>query len=90
MTLLYYYQFVFLDNILLSLRLCIIIENIPNLGLKIQEEWMAISLGTSDTVFLWLKEPKVVLDGHVLCNPVDCDAYMALLWLVLKYKKLYF
>lgn len=48
--------------------------------MKLNEGWLAISLGTSDTVFLWLKEPKVVLDGHILCNPVDSKDYMALLW----------
>ncbi|KAJ8917192.1 hypothetical protein NQ315_012684 [Exocentrus adspersus] len=49
------------------------------IGMRLNEGWVAVSLGTSDTVFLWLSEPKVVLDGHVLCNPVDKDAYMALL-----------
>lgn len=46
----------------------------------LDEDWIAISLGTSDTLFLWLKEPKVVVDGHVLCNPVKAEEYMALLW----------
>lgn len=46
----------------------------------LDENWLAISLGTSDTLFLWLKEPKIVLDGHVLCNPVNAEDYMALLW----------
>ncbi|KAJ8976961.1 hypothetical protein NQ317_010158 [Molorchus minor] len=49
------------------------------IGMRLHEGWVAVSLGTSDTVFLWLPEPKLVLDGHVLCNPVDQDAYMALL-----------
>lgn len=53
-------------------------------GMKLNEGWLAISLGTSDTVFLWLKQPKVVLDGHILCNPVDSRDYMALLWWVKK------
>jgi xylulokinase len=39
-----------------------------------------VSLGTSDTLFLSLSQPKVILEGHVLCSPVDKDAYMALLW----------
>ena len=39
-----------------------------------------VSLGSSDTVFLWLTEPKPSLQGHVFVNPVDTDAYMALLW----------
>lgn len=39
-----------------------------------------ISLGTSDTLFLWLKEPMPALEGHIFCNPVDPQHYMALLW----------
>lgn len=41
---------------------------------------IAVSLGTSDTLFLCLSQPKVILDGHILSNPVDKDGYMALLW----------
>lgn len=48
--------------------------------MRLNEGWIAVSLGTSDTVFLWLKEPKLVLDGHILCNPVNPDAFLALLW----------
>lgn len=48
--------------------------------MRLNEEWLAISLGTSDTLFLWLKEPHVVLDGHILCNPINSEEYMALLW----------
>lgn len=48
--------------------------------MRLHEGWEMVSLGTSDTVVLWLKEPKVVLNGHVLCNPLDENAYMALLW----------
>ncbi|CAG9766878.1 unnamed protein product [Ceutorhynchus assimilis] len=48
-------------------------------GMRLSDGWIAVSLGTSDTAFLWLAEPKLVLDGHVLCNPIDKDAYMALL-----------
>ncbi|XP_044738718.1 xylulose kinase-like isoform X2 [Chrysoperla carnea] len=48
-------------------------------GMKLQDGWLAISLGTSDTVFLWINQPKVVSDGHILCNPVNSDAYMAML-----------
>ncbi|GLV44319.1 uncharacterized protein CBL_12385 [Carabus blaptoides fortunei] len=49
------------------------------IGMRLNEEWLAISLGTSDTLFLWLKEPHVVLDGHILCNPINSEEYMALL-----------
>lgn len=44
------------------------------------ENDMAISLGTSDTLFMWLKKPQVLTDGHILCNPIDENAFMALLW----------
>lgn len=39
-----------------------------------------VSLGTSDTLFLWLQEPTPALEGHIFCNPVDVHHYMALLW----------
>lgn len=48
--------------------------------MRLKKDWIAISLGTSDTLFSWLEEPKLLLDGHILCNPADCNAYMAMLW----------
>ncbi|XP_065920676.1 xylulose kinase-like isoform X2 [Dysidea avara] len=48
-------------------------------GMRLQQGDIAVSLGTSDTLFLWLDEPKPQLVGHVLINPVDSSAYMALL-----------
>ncbi|XP_063003489.1 xylulose kinase [Elgaria multicarinata webbii] len=48
-------------------------------GMRLEEGDIAISLGTSDTLFLWIKEPKPALEGHILCSPVDSQAYMALL-----------
>ncbi|XP_018321310.1 xylulose kinase [Agrilus planipennis] len=47
--------------------------------MRLHEGWLALSLGTSDTLFLWLKEPHVVIDGHILCNPVDAESFMGLL-----------
>jgi len=41
-----------------------------------------MSLGTSDTVLMWLEQPKVSLDGAALVNPLDTDHYMGLLWWV--------
>ena len=49
-------------------------------GLAIKRGDIGLSLGTSDTVFVWLDEPQPQLTGHVWSNPVDDDAYMALLW----------
>ncbi|XP_058040386.1 xylulose kinase isoform X6 [Ahaetulla prasina] len=48
-------------------------------GMRLSEGDIAISLGTSDTLFLWIKEPNPALEGHVFCNPVDSQAFMALL-----------
>ncbi|XP_040821584.1 xylulose kinase [Ochotona curzoniae] len=48
-------------------------------GMKLEEGDIAVSLGTSDTLFLWLPEPSPALEGHIFCNPVDPQQYMALL-----------
>ncbi|KAL1200025.1 Xylulose kinase 2 [Cardamine amara subsp. amara] len=40
---------------------------------------LAISLGTSDTVFGITKEYQPSLEGHVLPNPVDPESYMVML-----------
>uniref|UniRef100_A0A6Q2Z5W3 Xylulose kinase n=1 Tax=Esox lucius TaxID=8010 RepID=A0A6Q2Z5W3_ESOLU len=48
-------------------------------GMRLQEGDIAVSLGTSDTVFLWIKEPRPTVEGHIFCNPVDGTSYMALL-----------
>lgn len=49
-------------------------------GMCLQTGELAVSLGTSDTVFLWLDgKPTPTLEGHVFCNPVDPESYMALL-----------
>lgn len=48
-------------------------------GMRLQKGDITVSLGTSDTVFLWLKEPKPMVEGHIFCNPVDCLSYMALI-----------
>ncbi|XP_029425956.1 xylulose kinase isoform X2 [Nannospalax galili] len=48
-------------------------------GMRLEEGDIAVSLGTSDTLFLWLQEPIPALEGHIFCNPVDSQHYMALL-----------
>ncbi|XP_072110205.1 xylulose kinase isoform X3 [Mobula birostris] len=48
-------------------------------GMRLQQGDIAVSLGTSDTVFLWIQDPTPTLQGHIFCNPVDRDAYMALI-----------
>ncbi|OXU26563.1 hypothetical protein TSAR_014717 [Trichomalopsis sarcophagae] len=54
-------------------------------GLRISEGDIACSLGTSDTLFVWLNEPRTVVDGHVFCNPIQDEAYMALVWYAIEF-----
>ncbi|CAG2122421.1 unnamed protein product, partial [Medioppia subpectinata] len=49
------------------------------IGMGLRPDDIAVSLGTSDTVFLRLYHPKPSLDGHILCNPLDEKSYMALI-----------
>lgn len=48
-------------------------------GMHLNEGDIGISLGTSDTVFLWLKYPKPAKIGHIFVNPLCADYYMSLL-----------
>ncbi|KAL7640202.1 UNVERIFIED_CONTAM: hypothetical protein RMT77_009616 [Armadillidium vulgare] len=48
-------------------------------GMTLRKGDIAVSLGTSDTFFLWLEKPNPCLDGHIFINPVSKDEYMALL-----------
>ncbi len=50
-------------------------------GLRLQDPGdIAISMGTSDTVFGFLAEARPsASEGHIFANPVDPDAYMAML-----------
>ena len=48
-------------------------------GMRLADDDIAVSLGGSDVLFLWLKKPIARTEGHVFVNPVDTSAYMALL-----------
>ena len=48
--------------------------------MRLKKGAICVSLGTSDTLCMWLDEPQVALEGSVFVNPVDPQAYMALLW----------
>lgn len=50
-------------------------------GLRLQEPGdVAISLGTSDTMFGALREPRPsASEGHIFASPVDPDSYMAMI-----------
>ncbi|PNF32173.1 Xylulose kinase [Cryptotermes secundus] len=49
------------------------------IGMRLKTGDIAVSLGTSDTLFLSLRQPKLILEGHILSSPIDKDGYMALL-----------
>ena len=40
-------------------------------GMRLEEGDIAVSLGTSDTLMLWLKTPQPALEGHIFVNPVE-------------------
>ncbi|GAB4839261.1 hypothetical protein Ancab_028787 [Ancistrocladus abbreviatus] len=73
------FQFV---GVILSLKLIVIFDNlvILNIGLTLSTPGdLAISLGTSDTVFGISDEHQPRLEGHVFPNPVDTKGYMVML-----------
>lgn len=53
-------------------------------GMRLRMGDVAVSLGTSDTLFLSLAKPTTLPEGHILVNPVETNAFMALLWYVLQ------
>jgi len=48
-------------------------------GMCLEEYDIAISLGTSDTLILSLKEPKTLINGHIFCNPLIENNFMAVI-----------
>ncbi|KAK3793664.1 hypothetical protein RRG08_041274, partial [Elysia crispata] len=47
-------------------------------GLAPEQGDVVVSLGTSDTVFLWLTKPTPGLSGHIFANPINQDDFMSL------------
>lgn len=47
-------------------------------GMNVGDDWIAISLGTSDTIMMSLKEHSQLQEGHVLLHPTQ-DNFMGLL-----------
>ncbi|KAH3730834.1 hypothetical protein DPMN_056832 [Dreissena polymorpha] len=39
-----------------------------------------VSLGSSDTVFLWIPRATPNMDGVIFVNPLDQFTYMGLVW----------
>lgn len=48
-------------------------------GMLITENWLAMSLGTSDTIMMPLDEPANFEEGHVFVHPTE-DRFMGMLW----------
>lgn len=48
-------------------------------GMTVGKDWLALSLGTSDTIMMGLDEPPQIQEGHVLIHPTE-DCFMGLLW----------
>ncbi|XP_017103340.1 xylulose kinase [Drosophila bipectinata] len=48
-------------------------------GMLVDRNWLSVSLGTSDTLMMSLKEPLNWQEGHVLCHPTEIQEYMGLL-----------
>lgn len=42
-------------------------------------DWLALSLGTSDTIMMGLSTPTKHPEGHVLIHPIDEGRFMGLL-----------
>uniref|UniRef100_A0A2M3ZHE4 Xylulose kinase n=1 Tax=Anopheles braziliensis TaxID=58242 RepID=A0A2M3ZHE4_9DIPT len=47
-------------------------------GINVGQDWLVLSLGTSDTVMMKLNSPSNFSEGHVLVHPTD-EGYMGLL-----------
>ncbi|KAI8778254.1 xylulose kinase [Biomphalaria glabrata] len=47
-------------------------------GLAPEQDDVIVSLGTSDTVFLWLSHPTPGLSGHIFANPLNKKDFMSL------------
>ncbi|XP_053408288.1 xylulose kinase-like isoform X1 [Mercenaria mercenaria] len=47
-------------------------------GLAPRKGDIMVSLGSSDTVFLWLPEATPGTDGHIFVNPLDSNTFMGL------------
>ncbi|PRP82342.1 hypothetical protein PROFUN_10246 [Planoprotostelium fungivorum] len=53
--------------------------SLAGVGLSLPEGEVAVSLGTSDTVFGPLLHPHPSEEGHVFVSPIDPEGYMAML-----------
>lgn len=50
-------------------------------GMLITHNWLAMSLGTSDTIMMTLDEPAKLEEGHIFVHPTE-KGFMGMLWSV--------
>lgn len=48
-------------------------------GLRLRAGDLLVSLGTSDTILMWLEKARPALEGHVMVNPVSPEAFIGML-----------
>lgn len=48
-------------------------------GMCLTPNDIAVSLGTSDTVIMWLKQATPTINGHILVNPLNSSEYLGLI-----------
>lgn len=48
-------------------------------GMLITKNWLAMSLGTSDTIMMTLEEPQHLEEGHIFAHPTE-NGFMGMLW----------
>ncbi|XP_001359074.2 xylulose kinase isoform X1 [Drosophila pseudoobscura] len=48
-------------------------------GMLVDNDWLSVSLGTSDTLMMSFEKPPNWEEGHVLCHPTQTDEFMGLL-----------
>uniref|UniRef100_A0A914V2I0 Xylulose kinase n=1 Tax=Plectus sambesii TaxID=2011161 RepID=A0A914V2I0_9BILA len=48
-------------------------------GVNLHKGDVAVSCGTSDTIFASINKPAPAMEGHVFCNPVEEKGYMVML-----------
>ena len=43
--------------------------------MRLRKGDVCVSLGTSDTLMLWINSPRPALEGHIFVNPLDGELY---------------
>lgn len=49
-------------------------------GICLNDDDLAVSLGTSDTLMKWTSSPSFLRGGHLLLSPIPSQQYLAMIW----------